>query len=192
MIETFDQAYKEKLLATFQFVIDFFTRYNLQWCVAGGTAIGAVRHKGMIPWDDDIDINMPREDAYRLMTLEEELERSGYSLLYYGKGEYPNLFMKIVDNSTTIWENKSFPIVYGVYVDIFITDHTNVTKEEYSEKYLKQCKYFRRCVRVSAKYHFSQFLHDIKGLHLRSIQYGFENMFYFSLIYCNILVFVKI
>lgn len=95
---------KNKLNEVFQFTIDFLNSYNLNWCVAYGTAIGAVRHHGIIPWDDDIDIFMPREDYNKFMSLRGELYDTHYRIIAMGDDNYWLPFAKLFDSNTTIWE----------------------------------------------------------------------------------------
>lgn len=56
-------------------------KHNLRWFIAFGTAIGALRHKGFIPWDDDVDICMPREDLDRLVAVVQKGTDGRYSIM---------------------------------------------------------------------------------------------------------------
>lgn len=109
-------------------VIDKFCRANqIKYSIAYGTLLGAVRHKGFIPWDDDIDIMMLREDYSRFRQLWLENPPEDYVLvddiLYE---EYHENFMKIRKKNTTFiqfeseFENKKLPM--GIFVDIFPFD----------------------------------------------------------------------
>ena len=53
-------AYQEKLTEELKFLIDYCDRHGLNYFVIGGTLLGAARHKGFIPWDNDIDFGLPR------------------------------------------------------------------------------------------------------------------------------------
>lgn len=109
-------------------VIDKFCKENqIKYSIAYGTLLGAVRHKGFIPWDDDIDIMMLREDYNRFRQLWLKNPPEGYVLvddiLF---DEYHENFMKIrKKNSTFIqfeteFDNQRLPM--GIFVDIFALD----------------------------------------------------------------------
>ena len=60
---------QESLLKMLHWFHDYCIEHDLTYYVLGGTLLGAVRHHGFIPWDDDVDIGMPRDDYERLMEL---------------------------------------------------------------------------------------------------------------------------
>ena len=123
--------FRKKLLKTFNFIQEFFEKHNIKYYACGGTALGAVRHNGLIPWDDDIDIYVPREDYDRLCVLNDELNKHGYNFVCFENNrEYYLPFGKIEDRKTTLWEMKRFSYITGVYVDIFPLDFYSGTKED--------------------------------------------------------------
>ena len=128
--EEYNKKFKEKLLATFKFTVSFLEKHNLKYWACGGTCIGAVRHKGFIPWDDDIDIMMPRDDYYRLLELRDTMKGSGYSMACNQDDGYFYDFGKIMDDSTTIVEWKWLPFVFGVYVDVYPVYQTDLDEDE--------------------------------------------------------------
>ena len=103
-------------------VHDFCLNNDIRYSLYGGTAIGAIRHSGFIPWDDDIDIVMPREDYDRFCKLyssnrfqlsERRGDRNswiGFARVFDGK--------KTVYKSTCPWHSKE----YGVWIDVFPAD----------------------------------------------------------------------
>ncbi len=81
-------------------------KYNLRYWVCGGTLLGAVRHKGFIPWDDDVDIFLPWNDYKKFIEVFEENER--FSMLGMGTSqvsEFSDAFAKVLDMRTLLCEN---------------------------------------------------------------------------------------
>ena len=96
---------------------------NIKYWLNAGTLIGAVRHKGYIPWDDDIDLGMLRPDYDRFMK-----EFNGYNPRYefHCLENDPNFYVqfgKIYDNHTVLYEPDETGIKIAVYVDIFVFDN---------------------------------------------------------------------
>ena len=82
-------------------------KHNLKYFLLGGTLIGAIRHKGYIPWDDDIDICMPREDYKKLIEIINTQEDNKYTILNpYENEDYYYFFSKMVDNDTILIEDN--------------------------------------------------------------------------------------
>lgn len=104
----------------------FCEQYKLKYYLTFGTLLGAVRHKGFIPWDDDIDVTMPRPDYNRLMELLEEknnffTKNIELKTPYCSNYQYP--FCKVIDNTTFVHE-KTMKKKYNtsVWIDVFPLD----------------------------------------------------------------------
>ena len=116
-----------KELESLLFFKDFCEKDNLRWYLLGGCVIGAVRHKGFIPWDDDIDIIMPRADWEMMLKLwKEQVKSDRYLMLKTDEGEIftGNIFATLVDTSATmVKENqKDIDVPHGIVTDIFPID----------------------------------------------------------------------
>lgn len=126
----YQQAFNKCLLETLEKMMSFLDKHNLKFWIAYGSAIGAVRHKGLIPWDDDIDVIMLRDDYNKLLLLKKEIKEIGLTFVSHEDEGYYFPFGKIYNNNTTLWEMKRFPFLVGVYIDIFPIDRTNLEKDD--------------------------------------------------------------
>lgn len=106
-------------------------KHNLQYYLCGGTLLGAVRHGGFIPWDDDLDIYLPREDYDRLAkVIDEDLDSKMFYQDWFKEKGYPYNFAKIRMNGTKFVQSEisQCNMHHGVYIDIFPLD--NVPDDE--------------------------------------------------------------
>lgn len=106
---------------------------NLKYSLAYGTLLGAIRHKGFIPWDDDIDIMMLRED-YDLF-IDNFNETFEYLKVHSPEKdlEYPYPFAKVSDERTLLIENISYKYKMGVNIDVFPMDDIDI-KDKFTLK----------------------------------------------------------
>ena len=98
-------------------------KYDLKYTLLGGSVLGAIRHGGIIPWDDDIDVGMPRSDYEKLLSIADNVLGTKYKLVSaYNDKDYVYPFAKLFDNETTLVEFKDFFYLGGIYIDIFPLD----------------------------------------------------------------------
>lgn len=97
--------------------------HGLRYYLADGSLIGAVRHKGFIPWDDDMDICMPRPDYEQLILHAREWLPKRYEFVCFELDKnYPLHFGKVQDAESTLVERPHLYYLGGVYVDVFPID----------------------------------------------------------------------
>lgn len=112
-------------------------RHNIPYIILGGTQLGAIRHGGFIPWDDDFDIGMKRKDYERFIQIcKTELNSNKYFLQTENTEEYyAYCFAKIQLKDTKFIEefSKNVPVHQGIFVDIFPYD--NLPNGKISKKF---------------------------------------------------------
>lgn len=113
-------------LAQLQILKDFMAfcnKYHLRYFMAGGALIGVLRHKGFIPWDDDIDLSMPRKDFDKFVALRREYPE-GYSLTNHETDKnWQFNFCQFVDNkSEIIVHMNEKPRLCKIWIDVFPED----------------------------------------------------------------------
>lgn len=103
---------------------EFCKKNNIRYALDSGTLLGAVRHGGFIPWDDDIDIIMPRADFDRFIELMKQDPPEGTALLHYTTYDrYAYFFGKVIDTDTVLVEDQFRHLKpTGVYIDVFPLD----------------------------------------------------------------------
>ena len=119
-----NEILKERLLTMATMFHWFCSEKGIKYYMLGGTMLGAIRHKGFIPWDDDMDFGIMREDYEKLKEYRNELPQ-GYSLNFYEFDKnFQYGFCKLYDeNSTYIEGLYDVRAVGGIYIDIFPIDN---------------------------------------------------------------------
>lgn len=119
-----EQDFKNALLGVLSEFHEFCEQHQLRYYLIGGGLIGALRHKGFIPWDDDVDVAMPREDYERFLALKNKIPE-GYKLSIPFKGDgYTNTMPRMYSTDYKIQEQFIKRFTIGPWIDIFPLDYT--------------------------------------------------------------------
>lgn len=112
-------------------VAKFCDENDIKYCLTSGTLLGAVRHGGFIPWDDDVDISMPREDFEKFLSLASSLPKEYECVATRFNSKYPIGIVKVRKNGTVMKEPSMahLDINHGVWIDIFPLDKVKNIKK---------------------------------------------------------------
>ena len=118
---------KERELNLLKAFIRVCEQLDLRWFVVQGTLLGTIRHGGFIPWDDDIDLGMPRSDyMIFLKKAQALLPKDCFLQSFHTDPEHYHCFAKLRDEQTTFIENTVMKLKHmhqGVFIDIFPFDY---------------------------------------------------------------------
>lgn len=152
------------ILDIFKNIKDICDKNGIMYFAIGGTCIGAVRHKGFIPWDDDLDIAIPIEEFTRFFEIAKKELRPEYEIYTCNDVKhYGYVFNKIHNAETTFIENSqiSYKDAYkGVYVDIM---PISGMPDNISER-KKFCKKIRLYSRLNKKMRFPHAPQKLRGI----------------------------
>ena len=118
---------------------------GLRYYIVGGTMLGAVRHQGFIPWDDDIDVAMPRKDYLTFIQKYTKESHFPYTVEYPQNDnlDYPYVFAKVYDVRTSLIEHTRHLVKRGLYIDVFPLDGIGDSYESACDNYQLILKYLR-------------------------------------------------
>lgn len=110
------------MLEILQYVDEICKENNIEYWLSSGTCLGAVRHGGFIPWDDDLDIEMTRENYLRFQHVFKENDKYVLQTRHNDK-YYPSGFAKVRLKGTEVYD--SLYKYRGVFIDVFCLEHIN-------------------------------------------------------------------
>ena len=189
---------QKKELEILTVFIDICEKLDLTYYLVCGSALGAIKYQGFIPWDDDVDVAMPRDDYEKFLTESPHLLPEHLFLQNYRTDPaFPKVFSKIRDSRTTYIETdyRKLNMHHGVFIDVFALDGypTELDDMVIFEKKMKNYLRLTSCSLLSSgsiKSRVLRALLRLLGFHKRTAKYlaAYENMicaYKYSDVYCN-------
>lgn len=142
------QQIQQESLKILDVISQLCDRLGLRYYLAYGTLIGAIRHQGFIPWDDDIDIMMPREDYHALLNyLQEHQEEIAPLKAFsnYNCPDYPYMIARVSNTDYVLDVHNEKPYGLGLFIDIYPMDGMGNTEEEFTALKTKASRYSSLC-----------------------------------------------
>ena len=127
-----EKEMKKILIEMMDYLDDICKKNIISYSLGGGSLLGAIRHKGFIPWDDDVDIVLKREDYNRLIKLLRDTNHSEYILLDKSTKNYRYNYSKLCYVNSYHKSYTKDPKEMGVFIDIFPLD--NIPDIDFDEK----------------------------------------------------------
>ena len=130
---------------------EFCERNDIKYWINCGTLLGAVRHKGYIPWDDDIDLGMLREDYDRFIKLFNESNNRYRAYCFENNPNFYYGYCKVLDTNTVLYEPDRKGNKLSANIDIFVYDNAPKGKFKVKLSFLKRTIYLK-CYQVKLLY----------------------------------------
>ena len=144
---------QERLVDMLQWFHKLCEKNHLRYYIIAGTMLGAIRHQGFIPWDDDIDVGIPRSDYEKLKDIISCKQDDNYVIEYPNMNtDYPYLIAKVYDTKTTFIEKQRNTVKRGIYIDIFPLDGIGNTMQEAEKNYKIFSRNFKLNLMISGAF----------------------------------------
>lgn len=156
--------------------VNICNQYNIKYFLAAGSAIGAVRHNGIIPWDDDIDVIMPRPEYNKFIKLCKTIDLGDFEILERETTpHYRFSYAKMGHKKSTLVEVETQRDVHGLTMDIFPLDGTSSNEEDAEKLYNEYKKLTTKLHKVETYFSSDYTINLLKHMKIRTI---FRHIYY--------------